>query len=68
MIPGEVVRSENRNGVSAEDMQAYKQLNQELADPFPSNKVREPEVHPGRKFGSEPHGHVGPINHIPVIE
>jgi RHS repeat-associated protein len=29
--------------------------------------VRGPESHPGRGFGSEPHVHVGPVNHIPII-
>ena len=31
-------------------------------------KVRGPEVSPGRgPHAREPHGHVGPIDHIPVV-
>lgn len=53
-------------GISAEDMEAYKNLNSELGDRgFPPNRVRGPEVHPNRPHGQEPHGHVGPVNHIP---
>jgi len=48
------------------DTQAYKDLNKELPDPFPSNKVRGPEAHPKRKHGKNPHGHVAPIDHIPI--
>ena len=35
-------------------------------DPFPEDKVRGPERHPDRKHGKNWHGHVGPVNHIPV--
>ncbi len=34
-------------------MKAYKELNKELPDPFPANAV---------------HGHVGPVDHIPIVE
>jgi uncharacterized protein RhaS with RHS repeats len=64
----DMAKQDKRTGISAEDMQAYKDLNRDLPDPFPSNKVRGPEVHPGRPHGSEPHGHVGPVNHIPIKE
>ena len=59
-------------GMTAEDMGAYKDLNKELPDPFPSNQVRGPEVHPLRTpqskpgVGQTPHGHVGPVDHIPI--
>lgn len=53
-------------GISEGDMEAYKELNKGLPDPFPENKVRGPEVHPDRSFGKYPHGHVGPVNHIPI--
>jgi len=59
-------QDKKRGGISADDMQAYKDLNKELPDPFPSNTVRGPEAHPGRGFGSKPHGHVGPVNHIRI--
>jgi len=55
-----------KGGISAGDMKAYKELNEGLPDPFPSVKVRGPEVHPNRPIGREPHGHVGPVNHIPI--
>ena len=53
-------------GISEDDMQAYKDLNSELPDAFPENAVRGPEAHPGRGHGSQPHGHVGPVDHIPI--
>ncbi len=46
-------------------MQAYKDLNKELTDPFPTNKVRGPESHPDRNY-TDIHGHVGPVDHIPI--
>ncbi|MFT6734831.1 MAG: hypothetical protein ACJAS9_003033 [Polaribacter sp.] len=53
------------DGVTQGDMDAYSDLNAELPDPFPSNKVRGLESHPNRPHGKDPHGHVGPVNHIP---
>ncbi len=61
-------------GITARDMEAYKQLNAEagkkgFTDP---NAVRGPEAHPPRTPqsppgpGQKPHGHVGPVGHIPV--
>jgi hypothetical protein len=61
-----MAKKDKKIGVTAGDMEAYKDLNKGLPDPFPSNKVRGPEVHPTRPHGKEPHGHVGPIKHIPV--
>ena len=52
-------------GVTQGDMDAYSELNAELPDPFPANKVRGLESHPNRPHGQEPHGHVVPVNHIP---
>ena len=51
-------------------MQAYIDLNKELPDPFPSNKVRfDANGHAGSKLPSSqnPHRHVGSVGHIPVI-
>ena len=59
-------------GVTPGDMKAYEELNQGLTDPFPADKVRGPETHPLRTPestpgpGQSPHGHVGPVSHIPV--
>ncbi len=53
-------------GITPGDMQAYKDLNKELSNPFPTNKVRGPESHPNRSNGKELHGHVGPVNHISI--
>ncbi len=61
-------------GISPDDMDAYKELNQGLKDPFPVGEVRGPEKHPPRRAESKPgpgqerHGHVGPVEHIPVKE
>ena len=61
-------------GITAGDMEGYKQLNAEAGPKgFPEpGAVRGPEVHPLRTpqskpgAGQKPHGHVGPIAHIPV--
>lgn len=63
----EMARADRRRGITPEDMQAYKDLNRGLSDPFPTNKVRGPEAHPaGAPHSRQPHGHVGPVNHIPI--
>lgn len=54
-------------GISKGDMQAYKDLNNELPDPFPEGGVRGPEKHSGTGPGSKEHGHVGPVKHIPIV-
>jgi RHS repeat-associated protein len=52
-------------GVTQEDMDAYSDLNDGLSDPFAEGQVRGLESHPGKKHGAKPHGHVGPVGHIP---
>lgn len=63
-----------RGGITAADMEAYKDLNREAgANGFTTpGAVRGPEAHPPRTPqsppgpGQSPHGHVGPVGHIPV--
>ena len=62
----DMAKADKRKGITPGDMKAYKDLNKELPDPFPSNKVRGPEMHPNRPHGKKPHGHVGPVDHIPI--
>jgi hypothetical protein len=62
----DMARKDKKTGMTSGDMQAYKDLNKDLPDPFPSDRVRGPEAHAGRGHGSKPHGHVGPVNHIPI--
>lgn len=63
----DMAKGDKVKGISEEDMDAYKDLNRELGDKgFPENRVRGPETHPGRTHGGKPHGHVGPVNHIPI--
>jgi len=63
----DMAKADKRTGMTSADMQAYKDLNNELPDPFPANKVRGPEAHPsGAPTSQQPHGHVGPIDHIPI--
>jgi hypothetical protein len=52
------------------DMQAYKDLNRELADPWPDETVRGPERHPDatRESSRVWHGHVGAVHHIPLAD
>ena len=63
----DMAKGDQKTGVTSADMQAYKDLNKALPDPFPTSKVRGPEAHKsGAPLSQEPHGHVGPVNHIPV--
>ena len=63
----DMAKADKKAGMTAADMQAYKDLNKKLPDPFPSNKVRGPEAHPsGAPSSQAPHGHVGPVDHIPI--
>lgn len=49
------------------DMDAYKELNRQLPDPLPGNKVRGPKAHPSRgPHSQQPHGHVGSVGHVPI--
>ncbi len=73
----EMAKADKRaGGVTAGDMEAYKQLNAEAGSKgfTQPNAVRGPEAHPPRTPqstpgpGQEPHGHVGPVDHIPVKE
>ena len=67
----DMAKKDKQTGISSEDMEAYKQLNKELGENgFPTvkkangkehNPVRGPEDH-----GNGLHGHVGPVNHIPI--
>jgi len=55
-------------GISEADMQAYQDLNKELGkEGFPANKVR---LDPGHSCAGPhaqiPHGHVGPVDYIPI--
>jgi len=64
----DMAKQDQKSGMKKKDMDAYKELNRQLKDPFPSNKVRGPETHPERPHGKEPHGHVGPVDHIPILD
>jgi len=64
----DMAKNDKRKGITEDDMQAYKDLNKELSDPFSPRKVRGPEKHPNNNYphARVSHGHVGPIDHIPV--
>ena len=68
----DMAKGDKKTGMTRGDMDAYKDLNKELPDPFPERQVHGPERHPSRTPDSSPgpgqewHGHVGPVNHIPV--
>lgn len=65
----DMAKADKRTGITKADMEAYKELNRELPDPFPTNKVRGPEAHDsGGPHSLEPHGHVGPVDHIPITD
>ena len=63
----DMAKGDKRTGMTEADMQAYKDLNKGLSDPFPDKSVRGPEAHPtGLPSSRSPHGHVGPVDHIPI--
>lgn len=63
----DMAKADAKSGATRADMKAYQELNDQLPDRFPSNKVRIDEGHPTRGSHSQkPHGHVGPVNHIPI--
>jgi len=63
----EMAKGDKKTGMTSGDMQAYKDLNKGLPDSFPTNKVRGPEAHSsGAPSSQSPHGHVGPVDHIPI--
>jgi hypothetical protein len=63
----DMAKKDKHKGMTKADMEAYKDLNRELPDPFPANKVRGPEAHPSRgPHSQQPHGHVGPVDHITI--
>jgi RHS repeat-associated protein len=63
----DMAKTDKKGGITPADMQAYKDLNKKLPDPFPVNKVRGPESHnSGASSSQAPHGHVGPVDHIPI--
>jgi hypothetical protein len=70
----DMAQGDKKTGMSPEDMQAYKDLNKELPDPFTPRQLHGPETHPLRTPestpgpGQEPHGHVGKVGHIPIKE
>jgi hypothetical protein len=50
-------------------MQEYKDLNRDLVDPSLTAKVRGPEAYAtGGPNAQQPHGHVGPVDHIPIVD
>jgi hypothetical protein len=64
----DMAKMDKRKGITPADMKAYKDLNRGLPDPFPTNQVRGPEAHgSGGAHSRQPHGHVGPVHHIPIV-
>ena len=63
-----MAKKDKRTGINKGDMQGYKDLNKGLPDPFDDDDVRGPEKHPNRPSpqAKRLHGHVGPVDHIPV--
>jgi hypothetical protein len=65
----DMAKMDKRLGITSADMQAYKDLNRDPRDPFPTAKVRGPEAHAtGGLHSQQPHGHVGPVTHIPIVD
>lgn len=63
----EMAKKDKKTGMTEADLEAYKELNRGLPDPFPESKVRGPEQHSsGLPSSQQPHAHVGPVGHIPI--
>ena len=64
----DMAKQDKRKGITEDDMEAYKDLNKELGKKgfTDEDAVRGPEEHPNRPFGKNKHGHVGPVDHIPI--
>jgi len=58
----ELAKEAKRGGVTPEQARTLI----DWAREYGVKPARGPEVHEGRPFGSRPHIHVGPVNHIPV--
>jgi hypothetical protein len=58
----DMAEADKKVGISKEDAEAYKELGKGAGVP-----VRGPEARPDRPFGKNPHIHVGPVNHIPLL-
>jgi len=64
-----MAKSDKMKGATREDMKAYQELNDELPDPIPANKVRVDEGHPNRgPHAQVPHGHVDNVDYIPITD
>jgi hypothetical protein len=63
-----MAKRDQRKGITQADMQAYKDLNKQLPDPFPDRMVHGPEKHDWAKnpTAKDWHGHVGPVDYIPI--
>jgi GNAT superfamily N-acetyltransferase len=57
----DLAKAAKRTGIGRQEAQTLLNWAKEYGLPF-----RGPEAHPGRGFGSNPHIHIGPVNHIPV--
>jgi uncharacterized protein RhaS with RHS repeats len=53
----------NKGGLTEDEARALIEQAREVG-----LRARGPEAHEGRGFGSRPHIHIGPINHIPIIQ
>ncbi len=63
----DMAKGDKKRGITKDDMKAYKDLNKGLNDSFQEEQVRGPEKHNrGGQHSRNPHGHVGPVNHIPI--
>jgi len=50
-------------------MEAYRDLNRGLPDPFGEDLIRVDSGHAsGAAHSRVPHGHVGPVKHIPITD
>jgi len=63
----DMAKLDKRLGLTIDDMKAYQELNKTLEDPFPADQVRIDPGHEERApHSAVPHGHVGPVDHIPI--
>ena len=64
-----MAKADKLRGLTRADMEAYRDLNKSLTDPFPLELVRTDAGHSrGAPTSQVPHGRVGPVNHIPIVD
>ena len=64
----DMAKLDRRLGATRADMEAYRELNRSLPDPFPDELIRVERHSRGGMHSQIVHGHMGPVDHIPITD